>query len=172
VHALGGEGMEVINGVGETRENASTWRMFKAIEGLEKLPTQQAEFEARIMGLLEEEPAPVPVEIDKNQRYIEMAIGALKEPNVIANIQGLIKMFFPNYSAQPIQPAISGVHEQAELNQGNALAAYSQPQIDSLNQSLTVLANYCQLDADLKLLADLAQTDPQQFSFLLKMLRK
>src|SRR5580692_3168302 len=66
VKKVGEAGIQMINGVGEVRENDTTWRMFKAIESIEKLPAQQAAFEARIMGMFDqEEPAPV-VKVDKN----------------------------------------------------------------------------------------------------------
>lgn len=172
----------VISGVGEVRDNSTSWGLMKAISAIEKLPEQQAAFEAKIMGILEEtEPEPKPVKVDKNQQYLEMAIGALKEPNVIANIQGIIKMFFPNskLGGAPL-PAIAGVHEPKEITMPEKaldpgmypIDNYTNEQLQSLNMSCAILSQHCQLDSDLKILADMAQTNPQQFNFLLSMLRK
>jgi hypothetical protein len=175
-----GEG-DIINGVGEVRENSGTWKMYEAVNAIKTLPQamleRQTAFEEKMLLLLDEPEGPpiTGVKIDPTEKYITMAIGALKEPNVIQNIQGLIKMFFPNYQppqmARP-QPAINGINDtQMAEPQTEQQTQTQEVDIDLLNSHLNRLAAHCNLTGDLGKLADLAEQNPQMFQMVLTQLR-
>ena len=151
------------------------FKMFEAIQVIKDLPEKMADrqsaFEQKVMLLLEEgedDHAPEPVQVDPVEKYMNMAIGALKEPNVMNNVIGLIKMFVPNYNPpfmRNTQPAINGVAD-TETDQ-----PIHQVNIDKLDAALVRLQKHCCLDDDLTRLADIAENDPKQFKMLLNLLR-
>jgi hypothetical protein len=167
---------DIMNGVGEPNTAAhgiGTYKMFEAIEAIKSLPAKmderQAAFETRMLAMMEAEPEPVE-QIDPIEKYVGMAIGALKEPNVMQNVAGILAMIFPGYKLptmqQQQQPAISGTNETEIVDQ--------QPKevdIEKLDLALQRLAKHCELDNDLTRLADIAENNPQYFKMMLLSLR-
>jgi hypothetical protein len=148
------------------------YKMFEAIQLIKDLPSKmderQTAFEARMLALMEEEPEAVEP-VDPVEKYVGMAIGALKEPNVMANVIGLVKMFIPNYNPPFMQSQNTAATISGTDNQGTA-----QPvpvDVDKLDAALVRLSKHCKLDDDLTKLADIAENNPQYFKMLLTGLR-
>ncbi len=167
-------GNDIVNGVGEPNpvHGGMSYRMFEAVDLMKKMPealqARQLEFENKILMLLEDQEPEAP-EVEPMEKYIGMAIGALKEPNVMQNVIGIIKMFAPNYNPsfmpqpQQQQPAISGVSDQPTA------AHVINP--DRLDNALVRLAKHCKIDEDLEKLANIAEQNPAMFNMLLMNLR-
>lgn len=103
--------------------------------------------------------------------------GLLENPAIMGLVQSVLPYvvkFLPNlmppvpqYNAMPV--AINGVPSDIAQNGGNA--AHTVDDV-KLNQALDRLEQYCNIDDDMSLLADMAEKDPGTFSFLLSILRK
>jgi hypothetical protein len=173
VHTVG-EG-SIVNGVGEA--NGGTWKMYEAVNAIKALPDRQAAFEERVLALLEEpeDATVIAGPVDQTEKYVNMVVGALKEPNVIANIHAVIRMFNPNYNppvVQRPQPAISGVNDTQMPEQIQQQAPPQQDvDVDALNVVLNRLNAHCNLVDDLGRLATLAEQNPAMFKMVLTQLR-
>jgi hypothetical protein len=167
-------GEDIMNGVGEPNTSAhgiGTYKMFEAIEAIKSLPgkmdERQTAFETRMLAMMEVEPEAE--QVDPIEKYVGMAIGALKEPNVMQNVAGILAMIFPGYKLPVMQnqqqPVISGTND-TEVNE-----PVKEIDLERLDAALQRLAKHCRLDDDLTKLADIAETNPAYFKMMLMSLR-
>lgn len=173
---------EKISGTPErSRENDTGYNVYKMRLFMEELPNKldsiiEEKLSARV-GAIDDEEIEEP-EIDPVQKYIGIINGIASNPQVMAVIGQILNFLKP----QPVAaPRINGMNEninrQAEQDGSGAVnnTAPTEPvQIseEMVNEALQRLHPHCRIDTDLLLLADMAEQNPQQFQFLLTMLRK
>lgn len=169
-------------GVTLIRGNGSgmNMEMFRAISGLEKLPetigaaidTKMQVYEERLKAL------ETPVEPEPST-FAQITGFINANPGIVSQAFDFLRSVLPVMQT-PIQPAapmaINGAPNMSEQQTPPVAADQPAPETreidnDKLNNALDRLEAKMALDDDLTLLADFADREPQQFNFLLNMLR-
>jgi hypothetical protein len=151
-------------------------RIFEAVETIKALPAQVnekidakfSEFEIRLKAIEEGEP-------DEEDNSTMGQIGRLMEnpqimqmiPGLIGAVTELITRFIPQ-KLNIMPKAVSGA--APEVSQENAIIDTPVNE-ELLNQAVNRLHKVCQVDTDLNLLADFAETQPAMFQMMLANLR-
>ena len=152
------------NAPGQTQIAGPDYGMIQAIAGIRE---DMAEHRRIIDEKLAETTEP---EIDATEKLWGKINGILENPNigpVIGSvISSIVNKFLPPMTQQTQAPrvAINGVNTAAPDQENDKLQI--------INDALVRLQDHCDLAADLTLLADMADSNPTQFKWLLSMLRK
>lgn len=173
---LTGNGMVVYRG----SNGGMNMEMFRAIKTLEDLPnTVNAAIEQKLTAYEERLKALEQPAVEEPSMLSQISGIVEKHPQIIESVFGLINRLVTNVT--PIQPAaplaINGTPNMTTPDQTAGPVQNDQPvqpkevDNDKLNGALDRLETKMILDDDLWLLADYADKNPEQFNFLLTMLR-
>ena len=149
--------------------NGTDYGMMQAIAGIrEDMAEHRRQIEERF-----EQAEP---ETDPQEKMWAKINGILENPNIGPVIGGVISSiigkFIPSMNTQTQAPrvAINGVNDAAEPPA--AAQENNSDNLQIINDALVKLQDHCDLAKDLTLLANMADSNPTQFKWLLSMLRK